>query len=272
MWLPRRAAAWYKFNKLRGQIHTSCGLQWVLDVQTKSAAVHTHFLSEAPNVNRGIYCEIRNRRSFSLLPSLEAPFLPFALAVSAMSVCIRHLFVKASGASERSGISGIWWSKVFWVNGNAKILKLKIPKRYISLCWLRFNQYGWNSTTQSRGDRMGRNHVRGCAVAAASGGGGRKAEREQHCLPALHYLLVNENPPDCLDALKLSYAMLNPITYSNTSTCEIALGLRTMILCDELIFKRLNAWNGACSVKMKKRETGGRNTQSLIIRTLDSSN
>lgn len=29
-----------------------------------------------------------------------------------------------------------------------------------------------------------------------------------------------------------------------------------MILCDELIFKRLNAWNGVCSVKEnKKRET-----------------
>lgn len=46
---------------------------------------------------------------------------------------------------------------------------------------------------------------------------------------------------DCLDTLKLSYATLNPITYSNKSTCEIALGLRTMSLCDELIFKRLNA-------------------------------
>lgn len=58
-----------------------------------------------------------------------------------------------------------------------------------------------------------------------------------------------------LDTLKLSYATVNPITDSNTSTCEIALGLRTMILCDELIFKRLNAWSGVWSVKGgKKRE------------------
>lgn len=30
-----------------------------------------------------------------------------------------------------------------------------------------------------------------------------------------------------------------------------------MILCDELIFKRLNAWNGVCLVKRKKKEEVG---------------
>lgn len=61
---------------------------------------------------------------------------------------------------------------------------------------------------------------------------------------------------DCLDTLKLSYATLNPITYSNTSTCEIALGLRTMILCDELIFRKLMHRMECAQLKEKKEEVG----------------
>lgn len=67
----------------------------------------------------------------------------------------------------------------------------------MSWCLITFIQYDWNSNTeeQVRWDMEEPHQVvrYSCTLGAEDGGGGRKAEREQHSLPPLHYLLVNEN-------------------------------------------------------------------------------